>query len=96
MSWGKAMWRLYKFFVGLSTAVIAAIIIFWVMTLVGCSSQRKINKEQRKINRELKKRYNDELCIDHYHENFYLEDYDYWLCLTSDAVCQIDTFYIAE
>jgi len=83
MSWGKAMWRLYKFFVGLSTAVIAAIIIFWVMTLVGCSSQKQV-------------KVNDYICVDHYHENFYLEDYDYWLCLTSDAVCQIDTFYIAE
>ena len=83
MSWGKAMWRLYKFFVGLSTAVIAAIIIFWIMTLMGCSSQKQV-------------KVNDYICVDHYHENFYLEDYDYWLCLTSDAVCQIDTFYIAE
>lgn len=83
MSWGKAMWRLYKFLIGLSTAVIAAIIIFWIMTLVGCSSQKKV-------------KVNDYICVDHYHENFYLEDYDYWLCLTSDAVCQIDTFYIAE
>jgi len=83
MSWGKAMWRLYKFFVGLSTAVIAAIIIFWIMTLIGCSSQKQV-------------KVNNYICIDHYHENFYLENYDYWLCLTSNAVCQIDTFYIAE
>ena len=38
MSWGKAMWRLYKFFVGVSTAVIVAIIIFWTMTLT-CNAQ---------------------------------------------------------
>ena len=38
MSWGKAMWRLYKFFVGISTAVIVAIIIFWTMTLT-CNAQ---------------------------------------------------------
>ena len=38
MSWGKAMWRLYKFFVGVSTAVIVAIFIFWTMTLT-CNAQ---------------------------------------------------------
>jgi len=83
MSWGKAMWRLYKLFTGLSTVIIVAIIIFWVMTLTGCSSQKQV-------------KVNNYICIDHYHENFYLENYDYWLCLTSNAVCQIDTFYIAE
>ena len=33
MSWGKAMWRLYKFLAWVSTAVIIAIIMFWVIKL---------------------------------------------------------------
>lgn len=38
MSWGKAMWRLYKFLAWISTAVIIAIIMFWAMTIT-CKSQ---------------------------------------------------------
>ena len=81
--WGKALWRIYKITVTIGIAVLVAVVAFWISMLTGCSSQK-----QAKVN--------DYICVDHYHENFYLEDYDYWLCLTSDAVCQIDTFYIAE
>lgn len=81
--WGKALWRIYKIIVTIGIAVVFAVVAFWISMLTGCSSQKKIKA-------------NDYICVDHYHENFYLEDYDYWLCLTSDAVCRIDTFYISE
>ena len=38
MSWGKAMWRLYKFLAWVSTAVIIVIIMFWAMALT-CNAQ---------------------------------------------------------
>jgi|TARA_R100000081_G_C4670595_1_gene92320 hypothetical protein len=81
--WGKALWRIYKITVTIGIAVLVAVVAFWISMLTGCSSQKQV-------------KVNDYICVDHYHENFYLEDYDYWLCLTSDAVCRIDTFYIAE
>ena len=81
--WGKALWRIYKITVTIGIAVLIAVVAFWIYMLTGCSSQKQV-------------KVNDYICVDHYHENFYLEDYDYWLCLTSDAVCRIDTFYIAE
>lgn len=81
--WGKALWRIYKITVTIGIAVLVAVVAFWISMLTGCSSQKQV-------------KVNDYICVDHYHENFYLKDYDYWLCLTSDAVCRIDTFYIAE
>ena len=38
MSWGKAMWRLYKILAWISTAVIIAIIMFWAMVIT-CNAQ---------------------------------------------------------
>lgn len=81
--WGKALWRIYKITVTIGIAILIAVAAFWITMLTGCSSQKQV-------------KVTDYICVDHYHENFYLEDYDYWLCLTSDAVCRIDTFYIAE
>jgi hypothetical protein len=81
MSWGKAMWRLYKFLVGLSTAVIAAIIIFWIITLTSCSKQNLVTV-----------RY--EICLDAYHEHFFLERYDEHVCLHIEGNCDVDTLTI--
>jgi len=81
MSWGKAMWRLYKFLIGLSTAVIAAIIIFWIMTLTSCSKQNLVTV-----------RY--EVCLDTYHEHFFLEHYNEHMCLHIGGHCDVDTLEI--
>lgn len=81
--WGRALWRVYKIIVTIGIAIVFAVIAFCISMLTGCSSQKQVKVK-------------DYICVDDYHENFYLERYDSWLCLTSDAVCQIDTFDIVE
>ena len=84
MSRGRAMRNLDRFFRALIAILFTLLLFICVNILSSCTTKKQLSIEV------------EELCVDHYHENFYLENYDYWLCLTCDAVCQIDTFYIAE
>jgi len=84
MSWGKAMYNLYKLLRAL-IAIFLTLILFISFSMLGsCTTKKEISIGKEKF------------CIEEYHENFYLENYDYWLCLTSDPVCRTDTFYIEE
>tara|TARA_R110002020_G_scaffold472263_1_gene700070 strand:+ start:1902 stop:2156 length:255 start_codon:yes stop_codon:yes gene_type:complete len=84
MSWGRAMRNLDRFFRTLIAILFTLIMFISVSVFSSCTTKKQLSIEV------------EELCIDNYHENFYLEDYDYWLCLTCDPICRTDTFYIGE
>jgi len=84
MSWGRAMRNLDRFFRALIAILFTLLLFICINVLSSCTSKKQISIGKEKF------------CIEEYHENFYLENYDYWLCLTSDPVCRIDTFYLAE
>ena len=58
-----------------------AIIIFWVIILTSCSKQNLVTVKY-------------EVCLDTYHEHFFLEHYDEHMCLHIGGNCDIDTLTI--